>query len=310
MPQENPYAHSFDNTTQTSAMAIVSLVFGVLSVPTMCLCFLSIPFSLVAIVTGHSARAIVCNSGGAYRGAGEALAGLILGYGTFVVVAGSLAFLSLSTTIAPPVPAPGGSGPSVSKGQVLLEQAEATLLSATNQTTSGVTTSEHNATDLAKHYIETLHIVDKTHFAETNPDVEPELRNYRAFVQLNEDSVAFLLFVPEYVRFTEAAKETLSESCWLIAQRSVDDLLRAGLPLAVAIYSEEGCRQMMIGVTERDGPADAGLLEAHAEAGKLAEFFKLPDRPEVNPVAEAAEFESQIDNKALPGHLVLPAEVD
>ncbi len=67
---------------------------------------------------------------------------------------------------------------------------------------------------------------------------------------------------------------------------------------------------MMIGVTERDGPADAGLLEAHAEAGKLAEFFKLPDRPEVHPVAEAAEFESQIDNKALPGHLVLPAEVD
>lgn len=324
MSQDNPYAQSFDGDSyqsagmprQTSSVAIVSLVCGVLSVPTMCLCFLSIPFSLVAIITGHVARSSIRSAGGAYRGAGEALAGLILGYVTLGLLILSLTFFTLTGTVAPPVavpaavPAavPGGAGQTVSRGGVLLEQAESRLLSTTDDEAAGVTTCEHSATDLAAHFIETLHIVDKTHFAETNSDAEPEPRAYRAFVQLNSDGAAFLLFVPEYARFTAAAQETLSESCWLIAQRSVDDILPQDSQLAVAIYSKQGCQQRMIGTTVRKGPANAGLEQAHAESSELAKLFRLIERPETEAAAKAEEFDSQIDNKALPGELAMPAE--
>ena len=60
---------------QTSTLAIVSLIFGVLS-------WIVIPLlgSLVAIITGHMARAEIRREPERLDGDGMALAGLILGY--------------------------------------------------------------------------------------------------------------------------------------------------------------------------------------------------------------------------------------
>ena len=60
---------------QTSALAIISLVSGILGV-------FPVPFlaSVVAVVTGHLARAEIGREPERYDGDGMAVAGLVLGY--------------------------------------------------------------------------------------------------------------------------------------------------------------------------------------------------------------------------------------
>ena len=319
MSEENSFNQSFDDryspyrTThqlqKTSVLSVLSLISGILSYPMMCLCFFSIPLSVFAIVTGHMARSVIRDSRGEYGGGESALIGLLLGYGSLVVMGGMLIVYSWSMSVVPtvvPPPAPTV----VSEGEILLDQAEAHLLVDSGEATSGISTCEYNAANLAAHYVETLRIVDNAQFAETNPDAEEESRAYRAFAQLNSDSVAFLLFVPEYARFTDAARNTLSEGCWLIAQRSVDELLAEGDQLAVAIYSPESCQQIMLGTTARGGPATAGLSNGDADRQQLAAFFRLPERATTTRDSDAVEFDSQIDNKRSPGDLTLPAEAE
>ena len=60
---------------QTSALAIISLVSGLLGWT-----FLPLVGSLVAIVTGHMARAEIQRSNGQVDGDGLAIAGLVLGW--------------------------------------------------------------------------------------------------------------------------------------------------------------------------------------------------------------------------------------
>ena len=76
-------AHSQKSSQETSAAAIVSLVFGIMAVM-----FnwwsLMVP-SLVAIISGHLARARIKKSNGAVGGDGLAIGGLILGYFSMVI---------------------------------------------------------------------------------------------------------------------------------------------------------------------------------------------------------------------------------
>jgi hypothetical protein len=60
---------------QTSTLAVVSLVFGILG-------WTLLPFlgSLVAVVCGHMARGEIRRAQGALEGDGMAVAGLVLGY--------------------------------------------------------------------------------------------------------------------------------------------------------------------------------------------------------------------------------------
>jgi hypothetical protein len=64
---------------RTSTLAIVSLIAGLLGCPTMICYGLGIAFGIVAVVTGHLARAEIKREPW-LQGKGMALAGLILGY--------------------------------------------------------------------------------------------------------------------------------------------------------------------------------------------------------------------------------------
>jgi hypothetical protein len=66
----------------TSAMAIVSLVFGILG-------WIAMPFfgSIVAVVTGHLARVEIRNSRDGMEGDGMAIAGLVLGWAMIALFA-------------------------------------------------------------------------------------------------------------------------------------------------------------------------------------------------------------------------------
>lgn len=304
----NPY-RSAVHAQKTSALAILSVISGLLSFPMMCLLVLSLPFSIFAIVSGHMARGVVKDGNGEYSGLEMATFGMILGYFSLAIMGGLLMVWVLASS-------PSGSNVIISRGSraqannVLLEEATSQLLAGTEEATFGVSTSDENAQALAQHYVDTLHLLDKTHFQETDESADIAPREYRAYVRLNEDSAAFLLLVPEYERFTDAAKGTLHESCWMIGQRSVDDILPRKSDLAVAIYSASGCERVMTGVTKADGGAEAGLKKKRASENSLASFFRLAERKST-PVADATaeQVESQIDNRSDLGSS-LPAEVE
>jgi len=64
--------------SKTSGLAVASLILGIL--------FLIFPAAILAIVLGHISRSQIRDSAGRIRGAGMALAGLILGYAGVAVI--------------------------------------------------------------------------------------------------------------------------------------------------------------------------------------------------------------------------------
>lgn len=314
MSEKHPFRSPFDDARphfrsahfeqRISALAILSLLCGLMSVPMMCLCFTSVPFSLAAIVMGHMSRGIVRDTNGTYRGIEMATFGTILGYSTLLITGITLLFYLNSESTLKQSSAPRPAQAST----VLLQQAEAQLLSQSEEVAFGVSTSESSAQSLAQHYIDALHVLDSTHFSESATDEELPPRAYRAFVQLNSDSVAFLLFVPEYARFTDEARQTLIDSCWLIAQRSVDGIVPNDSKLAVALYSDSNCQQIMIGKTARGESSSTGLSSPDASRKALSPFFRLAEKPtKETPSAESTESASEIKRKPLDE---LPAEVE
>lgn len=71
------------SSQETSAAAIVSLVFGIIAV--MFDWWLLMAPSLVAIISGHIARSRIKSSNGTLRGDGLAIGGLILGYFSLII---------------------------------------------------------------------------------------------------------------------------------------------------------------------------------------------------------------------------------
>ena len=84
---------SYQRTPETSPLAIVSIVFGILG--------LFIFGSLIAIICGHIARSQIRDSNGELGGDGLALAGLITGYlGIALTVLFVVVFLIIGVGVA------------------------------------------------------------------------------------------------------------------------------------------------------------------------------------------------------------------
>lgn len=83
-----PDIGSTSSGSTTSAWAVISLMLGIMSVPTLCCFFPAFLTCPAAIVTGHVARYTIRQSNGQRTGDGLALAGLALGYGVLVVLIG------------------------------------------------------------------------------------------------------------------------------------------------------------------------------------------------------------------------------
>ncbi|HJX83013.1 MAG TPA: DUF4190 domain-containing protein [Candidatus Angelobacter sp.] len=64
----------------TDVKATISLVLGILSIPLSITCILGIAAGIPAIILGHLSRSAISKSLGRLKGAGMALAGLIMGY--------------------------------------------------------------------------------------------------------------------------------------------------------------------------------------------------------------------------------------
>lgn len=319
MSNSNPYQNSLSDddgqsphrtayyAQKTSGLAILSVMSGLASFPMMCLCFMSIPFSVFAIVAGHMSRGIVRDTNGQYSGMEMATFGLILGYCSLFLMTGLLlvSFVTGERTSSSVAIVTHSS----TEGTVLLKQAKAQLLGGIEAATFGVSTTDGNADALSRHFVDTLHVLDATYFTETNTAQHLLKRNYRAFVQLNKNSAVFLLLVPDYQRFTDSALEILYERCWLIAQRTLDGVLPENADLAVAIYSVEGVRKVMVGKSQRSESSNSGLMDPDAPENILADFFLLEKEVSEGKERRKSSVDSYIDVRN-PANVELPAEAD
>lgn len=314
MSNENPYQQSPFRSPryaqQTSSLAVVALVSGLISIPLICMCFLSLPFSIAAIVLGHVSRGVVRQSEGDFEGYGMATAGMLLGYISLAMVLAVLAYPFAASNNGKRAAAPAAA----SVQSALLQQAEGQLLAESGPDATGVTTTDRSAIRLAKHYLEALQILDETHFAEQDDDDagHAQPRRYRVFVQLNAADVAFLLYVPEMYRFTEDATQLLQENAWLIAQRSVDDHLPNDSRLAVAIYSDQGRQTVMTGRTTANVSSEPDDVKGDVDDDhrRLEAFFRVAEPSaefQDNPAEDSTADLIPIDRKP---DIVLPAEAE
>ncbi len=69
----------YQNAASTNTLAIISLVFGIVSIPTACCYGCGVIFAIVAVITGLIARSQIKQSAGRQSGDGLALAGVIIG---------------------------------------------------------------------------------------------------------------------------------------------------------------------------------------------------------------------------------------
>lgn len=86
----------YQTSTSTNTLALLSLIFGIVSIPTS-LCYgCGIIFAIVAIVTGFIARSQIKQSAGGQTGDGLALGGLIIGaIVTVLAILGVLCYLGV-----------------------------------------------------------------------------------------------------------------------------------------------------------------------------------------------------------------------
>ncbi len=217
-------------------------------------------------------------SNGQYAGTEMASFGLLTGYTSLILMGLFLALgLGITETSRSRVVV-NNRGQSAS--EVLLDAAEAMLLRDGSPATFSNDAANGDAAMLAAHFVETLAEADSLLFAETNDSAADSARTYRAFVQLNDDSCAVLLCVPELERFTESARKTLAQVAWLTAQRTIESTLAEGNDLAVALYRFDGLQTVMIGEVRTSDEFDAGLKSSSNDRNALIRFFPKPARRE------------------------------
>ena len=328
----NPYQTSWTQTGSVvgqsqavSALSILSMISGILSVPFLCLCFLSIPFSLFAIVSGHISRSICRRSQGRVTGDGMAVAGLMLGYLSFFIVGMSVIWIAAMYSV-PSFPA----GTPVPPAPTVWMQPVGTQPNATQQLDQAVamaslslsTGNSDEATQLAQHLQASLHdisqqlqagnlpvtapVAEQDPGAEQNPPAEsptavaelPEssastalqqaLAESSVYCSLRDDSCAFLVAIRNWTELNEADRATLSQMIWLAAGRSVIDYADEGDDFAVAVLSNGMIAEISIGRHERSDHFDAGLEHRGPSDGAMRlalERFFQPVPAEAMPEA-------------------------
>ncbi len=300
----NPYESPWTNTepvmvqSQTvSALAILSLISGIISIPFMCLCFLSIPFSLFAIVAGHISRGICRRSGGRVTGNGLAVAGLSLGYFSLTLLTGMFVLMFTVKSSGPfgvPGPTPPFSSPEWTNASDSEESLETAIASLSTMSSAG---NSDVAVELATHLQASLHdiaqqmqagnlspvdagaqtAVNPGVTAEQDPTAEstsviaelPEttgnhelqraMQGSTVYCSLKSDSCAFLVSIDNLSDLHEADRVTLSQMIWLAAGRSANDHLAESQPFAVALLEGNELQEISLGVYQLSEQYDAGL---------------------------------------------------
>ncbi len=262
----------------TAPLAIVSLSSAVLSIPALCLCFLSVIPSTIAIICGHLARRQIRNSAGTLEGGGLAMAGLCIGYPVLSLSFAYIAFV-VYAIVTDEGREPDDPPAHQTSAQLHLERAEKLIGDSRDERGYG---NNPEAQALARRYASQLKVArDELFTKRSRPPARDQFVTYCA---LSDGRCVFLVYVPEYRRFNQEAKDDLAEIAWMTAQTIASTKLKPGDELAVGLKGQFLFGSIRIGELAEEGAERNTFYEGDEE--DLVDFFDTPEEglsPEMQP---------------------------
>ena len=293
-------------TSETSRLAITSLILGALSFTLLCACGLSLFTSLGSIVTGHLALGHIQRSSGRLTGTRLAKAGLAGGYAMLVGTILTWAFVGIRFLREPHDTAPQtAGGPQETTARTAddrLRDAEHRVLSPRSGVTATGNTDE--ARHLAADYARSLKLMRDMLFTEGRKRVF-SLTDGEFIVHCERSPrrCLFLVHVPSYRDFDADAKEALATTAWELAQDQVRGTMESGDELAVALRGTLLYGAVLVGPVHADESSTPA--STRAERDGLLAFFPDPvadvhARPTIpaNTAPAASALSSQEDSAA------------
>ncbi|MEM7013883.1 MAG: DUF4190 domain-containing protein [Verrucomicrobiota bacterium] len=262
-PSQNP--GSYNPAVRTSPLSVVSLIMGIISVITaLCMGWV---LAVVAIILGAIALAQIGGSQGMLKGKGMAITGIVTSIVSLTLGIG-LIVLALNSE----------SGPKVIDH---VDEAESKIMSKTDGKIAHGNSAEAEA--LAEQFSARLKMMRKLGIegGDEDPGFSLSGGEFLTFCQLDEDSCAFLVRVPDLRNFEQDAKDFINESAWSVAQQLLkDSSLPDGADLAVAtkgviLYDEINIGKHYKEIPE-DADADFGIEDSSSFDSDLDPFFPPP----------------------------------
>ena len=282
--------------SQTSTTAVAALVFAVLSPVLICLCYFSIPASIVAIILGHMSLNTIAKADGRVNGRGLSIASLAVAYPVLLL---SLALMSYSLMLvyqrshSPDMEASLAQTKdqnefaidSNADAKARFQEAERSIMALQGDSPGRGNSPE--AIRIAQSFAEMiLEVRDSAFTKGKKPLFQLTSGQFITYVELHEDRALFLVHVPEYRKFSKEAKQQLAELAWIFAQITVADALPEDADLAVALKGTLMYGDIMKGyVTKHEGLRDHALP---AKKQDLLAFFPEPTMTQ-NPFESTAE---------------------
>ncbi|MDP6556330.1 MAG: DUF4190 domain-containing protein [Pirellulaceae bacterium] len=255
-----------------SSLAIISVIFALVSPVVLCVCGLSLLTSLIAIVTGHVALVRIKNSLGQLTGRGMALFGLIVGYLMFgISIAALIVF----------VPAfqngwRKGQQESAQEDRAAtfdaskrLRDAEMDVLTDTDGLATG---NSQAALELATDYSKLMKKMRDVVFTKGSDGSSALTKGeFVTHCEFHEDRCAFIVHVPEYRNFDDEAKDSLATIAWTVAQGVVEEKLQPGDQLAVGLRGTVLYGAVLVGMVAAVDEEEAEFEQR--ERDDLLSFF-------------------------------------
>lgn len=271
------------------SLAIASFVFGLVSLPLIVACFSSFVTSVIAIICGHVAVAMIKRSESGNSGIKRARAGLTLGYIAFILTVA----LFIHVRNLEPSNALGRNGEKVASAEPdenspagRLRFAESEVFSKQDKDAGRGNTSEAKA--IAQEFANSIKVASEKAFTGGSKSGIFDFTNgeFLTYCELHAGSCLLLVHVPQYGDYKGESRDVLSKIAWLIAIAETDGVLSKGDSLAVAMRGQLLYGDILVGRYPGDGEE---LVEPQKEKKEsLLAFF--PDAPQstLDPSAIAA----------------------
>ena len=275
---------------KTSVLSIISMISGLSALPGICMCFISVPLGLMAIASGHGARSVIRHGDGEYGGSEMATIGLITGYLALLITGGIVALLTLFTTGPGPRPAPAAVKPAETTGPETLSGHEAgtrrlrqTLVDLNNSVEgiAGLSSTDTDAVDLARHIQESLTELQVIKDTQNSGPGSAPTRIYRVYAKVDSNCITVLIHVgrlrepdlPNSPAVQPIDRREVEDDCWVITQRSAQDLAPIETRVVVGIYADSQLKSVLSGKISDSPEVMAGLESRSQNAIVLAREF-------------------------------------
>ena len=251
MTQINSPNSNQPKTIKSSIAAATSMTFGIMSPLVLCSCLPSIVTSICAIVLGHIALVKIKRSDGELVGRKRAIAGLALGY-PFLIISLCLSpmYFSRIDNFRNAVERSKNQQANGSASVGAFANAERKIAFSGKVAASG---NNRAAVGMAGEFSQFMGTLRDTLIE--REDGDNHQGKFLTFCQSRDGSVCFLVFVPEYRRYEDEAKDTIASAAWLAATNTVKaNGYDEDCEIAVGLKGNFTYGSVMIGRAGREDP--------------------------------------------------------